>query len=47
MSLLTVSLYDVSAELRGTENQKIHCGERQFGALGVDYKAIKPDDPSP
>ena len=35
-------------ELRGTENQKIHCGERHFvGALGVDYKAIKPDAPLP
>jgi restriction endonuclease len=38
----------VAAELRGTENQKIHCGERHFiGALGVDYKAIKPDAPLP
>jgi type III restriction enzyme len=38
----------VAAELRGTENQKIHCGERHFvGALGVDYKPIKPDAPLP
>jgi type III restriction enzyme len=35
----------VADELRGTENQKIHCGERHFvGALGVDFKAMKPDD---
>jgi type III restriction enzyme len=28
-------------ELRGTENQKIHCGSRHFGdALGVDYRVI-------
>jgi type III restriction enzyme len=31
----------VEVELRGTENQKIHCGERHFsGALGVDYKVV-------
>jgi type III restriction enzyme len=32
-------------ELRGTENQKIHCGERHFrGALGVDYKVVRSAD---
>jgi type III restriction enzyme len=31
----------VEAELRGTENQKNHCGEQHFvGALGVDYKVV-------
>lgn len=31
----------VAAELRGTENQKNHCGERHFaGALDVDYRVI-------
>ena len=31
----------VATELRGTENQKNHCGERHFvGALGVDYRVI-------
>lgn len=38
----------IAEELRGTENQKIHCGARHFrGALGVDYQAIRPDDPLP
>ena len=28
-------------ELRGTENQKIHCGERHFAdALGVDFRVV-------
>ena len=31
----------VASELRGTENQKNHCGERHFvGALNVDYRVI-------
>jgi len=31
----------VADALRGTENQKIHCGERHFvGALGVDYRVV-------
>ena len=35
----------VADELRGTENQKIHCGGRHFrGALGVDYKVITSAD---
>jgi hypothetical protein len=35
-------------KLRGTENQKIHCGERHFfGALGVDFKTIKIADELP
>ena len=35
-------------ELRGTENQKIHCGERHFiGALGVDYRVITSADELP
>ena len=43
----TKSTTDATA-LRGTENQKIHCGERHFvGALDVDYKTMKPDDPLP
>jgi len=34
--------------LRGTENQKIHCGERHFvGALGVDYRVITSADELP
>jgi type III restriction enzyme len=38
----------VADELRGTENQKIHCGERHFvGALGVDFKAMTPDGDLP
>jgi type III restriction enzyme len=38
----------VAAELRGTENQKIHCGERHFvGALKVDYKVITSADELP
>jgi hypothetical protein len=32
-------------ELRGTEKQKVHCGERHFrGALGVDYKVVTNAD---
>ena len=33
-------------ELRGTENQKIHCGERHFvGGLEVDFRVVtKADD---
>ena len=31
----------VASELRGTENQKNHCGERHFvGALGVDFRVV-------
>lgn len=38
----------VADQLRGTENQKIHCGERHFtGALGVDFKTIKSADELP
>jgi len=38
----------VTTELRGTENQKNHCGERHFnGALGVDYKVITSADELP
>jgi type III restriction enzyme len=38
----------VAAELRGTENQKNHCGERHFaGALGVDYRVITSADDLP
>lgn len=34
--------------LRGTENQKVHCGERHFvGALGVDYRVITSADELP
>jgi type III restriction enzyme len=32
-------------DLRGTENQKIHCGERHFvGALRVDYRVVTSAD---
>lgn len=38
----------VEGELRGTENLKIHCGERHFrGALGVDYKVVTSADELP
>lgn len=38
----------VAAELRGTENQKNHCGERHFvGALNVDYRVITSADDLP
>ena len=38
----------VADELRGTENQKIHCAERHFGgALGVDYRVITSADELP
>ena len=38
----------VSSDLRGTENQKIHCGERHFkGALGVDYRVVTTADDLP
>jgi len=38
----------VADELRGTENQKIHCGERHFtGALSVDFKVITSADDLP
>ncbi|HLK53051.1 MAG TPA: DEAD/DEAH box helicase, partial [Candidatus Angelobacter sp.] len=38
----------VADDLRGTENQKIHCGERHFiGALDVDFKAMTPDGDLP
>jgi type III restriction enzyme len=37
-----------AAELRGTENQKIHCGDRHFiGALGVDYRVVTSADELP
>lgn len=35
-------------ELRGTENQKIHCGERHFAeALGVDFRVVTSVDELP
>jgi type III restriction enzyme len=35
-------------ELRGTENQKVHCGEKHFvGALGVDFKVVTNADNLP
>lgn len=35
-------------ELRGTENQKIHCGERHFvGGLEVDFKVVTSADELP
>ena len=38
----------VADELRGTENQKIHCGERHFvGALTVDFKVVTSADDLP
>jgi type III restriction enzyme len=38
----------VADALRGTETQKIHCGERHFvGALGVDYKVVTSADDLP
>jgi type III restriction enzyme len=38
----------VASELRGTENQKNHCGERHFvGALDVDYRVITTADDLP
>ncbi len=38
----------VAAELRGQENQKIHCGGQHFtGALGVDYKVVTSADDLP
>lgn len=38
----------VASELRGTENQKNHCGKAHFvGALGVDYKVITSADELP
>lgn len=38
----------VAAELRGTENQKNHCGERHFvSALDVDYRVITSADDLP
>src|SRR5579859_790686 len=38
----------VPDELRGTENQKIHCGSRHFGdALGVNYRVITSADELP
>lgn len=37
-----------ATELRGTENQKNHCGKRHFeGALNVDYKVITSADELP
>ena len=34
--------------MRGTENQKIHCGEQHFaGALGVDFKVVTNADDLP
>jgi type III restriction enzyme len=38
----------LAEELRGTENQKVRCGERHFkGALGVNYKVMTSDGPLP
>jgi type III restriction enzyme len=38
----------VAEDLRGTENQKIHCGKRHFtGALGVDYRVVTNADDLP
>jgi type III restriction enzyme len=38
----------VAGELRGTENQKIHCGERHFTyALNVDFKVVTNADDLP
>jgi type III restriction enzyme len=38
----------VADDLRGTENQKIHCGKRHFtGALGVDYRVVTSTDELP
>jgi type III restriction enzyme len=38
----------VADELRGTENQKIHCGERHFsGALNVDFRVVTSADDLP
>ena len=38
----------VPEDLRGIENQKIHCGERHFsGALGVDYRVVTSADELP
>ena len=28
------------AELRPDERRKVHCGERHFRGLGVDYKVV-------
>ena len=38
----------VADDLRGTENQKIRCGERHFlGAVGVDYRVVTLADDLP
>ncbi len=38
----------VANELRGTENQKVHCGERHFtGALNVDFRVLTNADDLP
>jgi type III restriction enzyme len=38
----------IAGELRGAENQKIHCGERHFvGGLGVDYRVVTSADDLP
>lgn len=38
----------VAAELRGTENDKIRCGERHFvGGLGVDFRVVTNADELP
>jgi type III restriction enzyme len=38
----------IASELRGTETQKNHCGERHFvGALDVDYRVITSADDLP
>jgi type III restriction enzyme len=38
----------VATELRGTKNQKNHCGKRHFvGALGEDYRVITSADDLP
>lgn len=38
----------VADELRGTENQKIHCGEQHFsGASDVDFRVVTNADELP
>ena len=38
----------VADELRGTENQKIHCGEQHFvGGLNVDFRVVTNADELP
>lgn len=38
----------VADKLRGTENQKIHCGEKHFvGGLDVDFRVVTDADKLP